>query len=156
MDLPRKVQPVLSRINAINAGRASYTSLVCMDLEFNSTTGRLYEVAICTLLPQEPEILINALTERDVELPWHLNWENPLRNELVWFQQRSRVESNARAGRILTSTRIMEILKTFLTPDTLILTWHQSTRDLRILRQFSESNGHESIRSYPPTTTVFL
>lgn len=127
-----------------------------MDLEFNSTTGRLYEVAICTLLPQEPEILINALTERDVELPWHLNWENPLRNELVWFQQRSRVESNARAGRILTSTRIMEILKTFLTPDTLILTWHQSTRDLRILRQFSESNGHESIRSYPPTTTVFL
>ena len=60
---------MLQRITEIKTGEMPVESLVCLDLEYDVENYYVYEVAICTLLPNEPEVLIDAVTKFGAKPP---------------------------------------------------------------------------------------
>jgi hypothetical protein len=146
---------VLQRIAEIETGEMPVESLVCLDLEYDVENYYVYEVAICTLLPNEPEVLIDAVTKfgakppkfglRKTRLP-------PVVEEFATTPQRIRTaygRNQAIGGRVLQTGQIAEKLRQFMKPDTIILTWATNANDLTALRDFLEANGHEAASVLP-------
>lgn len=131
-------------------------SLVCLDLEFDIQDHYVHEIAMCTLLSNEPKVLIDAVTKIGAKPPkpsLRKNLRHPFVKEIATVRQRNREDRTRRratAGRILNTKQIVEKLRLFIEPDTIILTWHVNAVDLTILKDFLEANGHETASILPP------
>jgi hypothetical protein len=110
----------------------------------------------CTLSSNEPEVLIDAVTKFGAKPPkpsLAKNLMHPSVKEIATVRQRSREDRARRRAtprRILNTEQIVEKLRSFIKPDTIILTWHVNAADLTILKEFLEANGHETASILPP------
>jgi hypothetical protein len=151
---------VLQRITEIEIGKMPMESLVCLDLEYDVENYYVYEIAMCTLLSNEPEVLIDAVTKIGAKPPkigLRKNRLPPFVQETATLPQRTR-EAHARKQatnrRILHTGQIVEKLRQFIKPDTIILTWHVNATDMTVLKDFLEVNGHETASYYLQKTIV--
>jgi len=115
---------------------------------------------MCTLLSNELEVLIGAVTKIGAKPPkpsLQKNLMHPFVKEIATVRQRNhedRARRRATTGRILNTEQIVEKLRPFTMPDTIILTWHVNIVDLTILEDFLEANSHEIASILLPKTIV--
>lgn len=134
---------VRSRIFEIQEGNRAGSDLVILDTEYSVASSQLWEFALIEKV--SGKVLINACIEHENGLDHNSLYENPYLRT-VSLNHGYRVFSPSQSPKIdrLNADEVAYKLQAAgITRDTVILVWHTGRTDLRILRRFLESSGHD-------------
>jgi len=140
-----KYDIVRRRIKDILQGNRPGADLVILDDEFSPASQQLWEFAIIERV--SGKLLVNTTVEHEDGLD-HDAWsEQPFLRRMS-MSKAATVYSPSRIsdiGRMNVHEIASKLQRVGITPDTVVLVYHKSAFDLRILRQLLESAGYHGI-----------
>jgi hypothetical protein len=146
-------------ITSDNSG-SPLSRLICLDLEFSPSSGKVFELGICEY--HSGKVLLDTRVK-------HNGSQNALHRasdgtksvhpflELLSWGIYAKVyrTKQATSNLILDVHEIASQLQAAsVTPNTLVMTWHQNKTDLILLRRFLENAGYAT--DHPRTKTATL
>lgn len=144
-NFPSRYDIVRRRIEDILQGKRPGADLVVLDDEFSPTSQQLWEFAIIERV--SGQVVINTCVEHPDGVD-HDKWgAHPLlrrmsRSKAAQVFSPSRIRNT---GRMNVDEIASKLQQAGITQDTVILVYHNSTTDLRILRQFLDTAGYYGI-----------
>ena len=145
---------VLHRRERLSKGESSGVQVACLDLEFSPTTGKVFEIGICEYFTGK--VLMDTAVEhgdRPASRALHqsLAVGRPTHHPFMEMMSRriaSKIYSSASKkfrGRLNVYEIASQLREAGITPQTIFLTWHQSTTDFIRLRDLLEQEGYTDI-----------
>lgn len=142
---PLQYKIVCRRIEAILQGKRPGSDLVILDDEFSPASRQLWELAILERV--SGKILINTIVKHQNGVDHNHLGEHPFLKFLSRSKARSVFSPSRRSdiGRMNIHEIASTLQRVGISQDTVILVYHTSAMDLRVLRQLLESEGYYNI-----------
>jgi hypothetical protein len=147
LDKSELFSKVLRYGDQVRSGEKPEQQVICLDLEYSSHTGKVFEIGAVDYF--SGEVLCDVKVKQRCQgtnlgqtTPgmWTVS---PSPNRSIDFKSYNKVfRQNAGTSLILDIHQIAVLLRSSITPETIVLVWAVSRLDLRLLRSLMERTGY--------------
>ena len=148
------IQEVIRRYNCIWVGEMSQNMLVCLDIEFSALSRKVFEVGVCEF--DSGTSLVNAgvkhnCSEDELHKPPPLRAVNQY-GMLLSLRSQQKIYHKSQPSDILLGiySLVTKVRDGGNTPDTIILVWETSDRDLELVGDLFYGAGNTDYRNILP------
>jgi hypothetical protein len=148
-------QEVIHRCGCIVKGKMPQGMLVCIDTEFSAASEKVFEIGVCEFESGKP--LVDTRVKHHCSEDELHQFPNPLKanpyQRLISIRTSQRIYGTGPQNR-MDVLDVHAIATKFreggITPDSIILTWHRTAKDLELLRKLFDESGCKDYKNILP------